>query len=121
MRRKPLTVGTAAMVGASLWAAPSAGAVEADACDPGTPPGQTVVSNEGHVVQISPGNAPGDATALASWASAYVTCLVSEVTNSSAIRCVQNYVRNRPTVSIDPETLVVTIDYHNFINTACEA
>jgi hypothetical protein len=115
-----LTLGTAALVGASLWMAPPAGAAEVAVCEPGTPPQQTIVSSGGpHVITVSPLNAPNDAVAYASWAAAYATCWVSEVLNNEVVDCVARHVENRPTVYIDPETLQVTIDYHEFVNTPC--
>ncbi|MDQ4125707.1 MAG: hypothetical protein M3134_08930 [Actinomycetota bacterium] len=118
--RRTFAAGLVVMTAMSIWIAPGASASGIGDCDPGTPPENTIVTIGGGQIKISPGSAPGYATAVAGWARAYVDCLVAEVVNDPLVECVNSYVANRPTVTVDPETLDVIIDYSAFINTACE-
>ena len=115
MKRR-LILGVVAAVAASVWIAPAANAQVQ--CTIGRMPVQNVVTTGSGQINVYPANAAPYATAVASWGTALITCVVNEAIGP-AYSCAKAFVTNRPTVTVDPQTLQITIDYGEFIGTTC--
>jgi hypothetical protein len=120
MRRR-LALGVVAAVAASVWAAPAANA-QVTRCTSNRLPGQTIVVISPGQIDIFPQNAGPYANDVLDWANGIVDCIVDEVREvlDPFVTCAEAYVANRPTVTIDPQTLQITIRYADFINTTCQ-
>jgi hypothetical protein len=79
---------------------------------------QTIVVLGPGQIDIYPSNAAPYATAVADGVRSYVSCLVSQ-SAGPLLSCAKTLVNNRPTVTVDPVTLQITIDYSDFLATAC--
>lgn len=117
MKRK-LTLGVVAVLAASVLAAPAASAQPQFICSANKVPPQNVVIVGSGQVNLYPGNVAPYASAVLSWATGVATCLVN-ATAGPTISCAKAFVNNRPTVTVNPTTLQVTIDYSEFLGTAC--
>ncbi len=115
MKRR-LVLGVVAAVAASVWIAPAAHA-EATHCVTPVPP-QTIVTTGGWQINVFPGNAPSYALTVAGWGAGTATCVVNE-TAGPYIACANAIVANRPTVTVDPNTLQITIDYSGLMGVSC--
>ena len=115
--RRTLALGVVAAVAASIMAAPAAQAQTLD-CTTTRFPAQNVVVIAPGVINVYPANAPGYATTVADWAAGLALCIVNDVAGPP-VSCVKTIVANRPTVTIDPNTLAITIDYSDLLSTAC--
>jgi hypothetical protein len=113
-----LTLGVVAALAASVLAAPAASAQPQVICSANKVPPQTVVIIGGGQVNVYPANVASYAGAVAGWATDVALCLVN-ATAGPTIACAKAIVNNRPTVTVDPNTLQVTIDYDDLLHTAC--
>lgn len=116
MKRR-LTIGVIAAVAASVWAAPAANAQTA-VCFGGRLPAQTIVDAGGGQINVYPANVVPYAGVVADYAVDAALCMVN-TTTGPYVSCAQAFVANRPTVTVDPNTLQITIDYSEFMGTAC--
>lgn len=112
-----LTLGVVAALAASVFAAPAANAQILDCSTTRLPVQDIVVTGPG-VINIYPANAAPYAGEVAAWATNLATCIVNDVAGP-ALSCAKTIVNNRPTVTIDPQTLAITIDYSDLLSTAC--
>lgn len=117
MKRR-LTLGLVAAVAASVLVAPAASAQPQFICSANKVPPQTVVVVGGGQINVYPANVTSYAKAVTSWATGVALCLVN-ATAGPTIACANAFVNNRPTVTVDPNTLQITIDYDQFLHTAC--
>ena len=117
MVKRRSILGVVAAVAASIWIAPAASAQTVECMIAKAPP-QNVVTTGGGAINVYPANAAPYVTAVASWGTGIVTCVVNEAIGP-AYACVKAFVNNRPTVTIDPQTLQITIEYGEFIGTTC--
>lgn len=115
--KRSLILGVVAAMAASVFVAPAANAQVAE-CTIAKAPPQNVVTNSGGQLNVYPSNAAPYATAFASWAAGITTCIVNEAIGP-AYSCAKAYVNNKPTVTIDPITLQITVDYGDFLGTTC--
>jgi hypothetical protein len=107
-----------ATLAASVIAAPAASAQPQVICSANKVPPQTVVVVGGGQINVYPANAAAYAGTVADWATGVAVCLVNAVAGDT-IACAKAFVSNRPTVTVDPNTLQITIDYADFLQTAC--
>lgn len=117
MKRR-LTLGVVAALAASVWAAPAASAQPQFICSANQVPPQTVVIVGGGEINIYPSNAAPYALSVVGWARNVALCLVN-TTAGPTISCAKAFVNNRPTVTVNPDTLQITISYEDFLQTAC--
>ncbi|HYP24462.1 MAG TPA: hypothetical protein VEV43_12885 [Actinomycetota bacterium] len=117
MKRR-LTLGVVAALAASVWAAPVASAQPQVICSANKVPPQTVVIIGGGEINIYPANGAPYALSVVGWARDVALCLVNSAAGPT-LTCAKAYVNNRPTVTVDPNTLQITISYEDFLQTAC--
>lgn len=117
MRRRWTGLIATTIAATSLMGAAPAQAAESELC--------TMYLRSQDIVQVSPGridiypaNAGPYASHVLASAQAYVNCVVNE-TAGPLVACAKAFVNNRPTVTIDPNTLQITIDYSEFLGTTC--
>ena len=116
--KRTLALGVVAAVAATILAAPAASAQPQVICSANKVPPQTVVTIGGQQINVYPANAAPYAGAVVNWATGVAVCLVN-TTAGPTIACVKAFVANRPTVTIDPNTLQITIHYGDLLGTAC--
>lgn len=116
MKRR-LILGVVGAMAASVFVAPAANAQIA-ACTIGKMPQQTIVSNSGGELNVYPANVVPYTTTLAGYVTGVATCIVNE-TAGPAVTCAKAFVNNRPTVTVDPQTLQITVEYGDFLGTTC--
>jgi hypothetical protein len=117
MKRRFSILGVVAVMATSLWTAAPARAAELPHCEWLVRSQDIVVIGPG-VVTIYPSNVGPYANHLIAGGNAYVTCLVDELLGP-LVTCAQTVVANRPTVTIDINTLAITIDYSELLGTTC--
>ena len=117
MKRR-LTLGIVAAMAASVLAAPAASAQPQFICSANKVPPQTVVIVGGGQINVYPSNVAPYAGAVVDWATDVALCIVN-ATAGPTIACAKAFVANRPTVTVNPTTLQITIDYDEFLHTAC--
>jgi hypothetical protein len=117
MRRRWTGLIATAFAATSLMGAAPAQAAESDACIM-TLRSQDIVEISPGQIDIYPENAGPYASHVIASAQAYVNCVVNE-TAGPLVACAKAYVNNRPTVTIDPITLHITISYAEFLGTTC--
>lgn len=119
MKRTFSILAVAAVAAATLTVAVPANAAEAEA------PHCQLVMRSPDIVEIGPGviniypsNVGPYVNHVIAAATAYVNCIVGETVGPVA-SCAKTVVANRPTVTIDPVTLQITIDYSKLLGTTC--
>lgn len=117
MRRRWTGLVAAAVAATGLMGAAPAQAAESDLCQMYLRSQDVVEVSPGRI-DIYPANAGPYASHVVASAQAYVSCLLNE-TAGPLLTCAKAYVNNRPTVTIDPNTLQITIDYSDFLGTTC--
>ncbi|MDQ3914524.1 MAG: hypothetical protein M3323_04200 [Actinomycetota bacterium] len=117
MKRRLSIVAVGAVVAASLGAATPANAATSTHCEL-LLRSQDIVDVGPGQINIYPANAGPYASHVVAAVRAYVTCIVDEAVGPT-VACAKALVANRPTVTIDPNTLQITIDYSEFLGTAC--
>ena len=113
MRRISTVVATALLLVGAVGASTPARAQVPD-CELGDPPPLTTIERGPGFVTVHPTNAPADALAVSGWLLRYVDCLEGGLV-AEAIQCVTNNLPTDPIVTVDPETLDVTIHYGNIL------
>lgn len=116
--KRTLALGVVAAVAAGIMAAPAASAQPQFICSANKVPPQTVVAVGGEEIKVYPANAAPWAGAVVDWATGVARCLVNAAAGPT-IACVKGIVANRPTVTIDPQTLEITIHYGDLLGTSC--
>ena len=115
--RRTLVLGVVAAMAATILAAPAAQA-QTLSCTVTKLPPQTIVSLGPGVINVYPANAPGYVLTVADWAADLALCIVNDATGP-AVSCAKTILANRPTVTIDPTTLQITIEYGDLLGTTC--
>jgi hypothetical protein len=114
--KQRLILGVVAALATSVWVAPAASAQIT--CSVSRLPQQDIVTNGGGQVNVYPANVVPYATEVAGHVSGLALCVANEAVGPT-YACAKALVNNRPTVTVDPETLQITVDYGDFLGTAC--
>ncbi len=120
MKRRFSILALGAVIAASLGSVSPANAADADAlthCELVMRSPDVVEVGPGYI-KIYPANVGPYVSHVVAAATAYVDCVVDE-TVGPLVACAKTVVANRPTVSIDPITLEITIDYSALLGTTC--
>ncbi|HEV2754312.1 MAG TPA: hypothetical protein VG318_00865 [Actinomycetota bacterium] len=120
MRRRVSILAVAAIAAATLGAAAPAKAAEADVATHcqllmRTP---DIVEIGPGVITIYPSNVGPYVNHVIAAANSFVNCIVNETTGP-VLACAATVIANRPTVTIDINTLAITIDYSALLGTRC--